>query len=171
MRLSTLPLPIVLALVLVGCAPKDPLLLQAQFADQAEYQQWVGTVSTELSPEQSRDFKVALQEIKFDVMMRDKVKGSDAQELATMAKVKGASVRQVIVKGLELKQTRLENDRKACEEQKREDDKLVTRAGDVASAAALAKLKKDHADFFERVLYELDQTEKALSRYQMPPAK
>lgn len=155
-----------LAVAITGCSRQDPLDAPAKVADQTDYNLWRNKTSTDLSPVQWKDLDAAIQEIKFDVMMRDKVSGADAQQAATLAKINGLTPRQIVLKGLGLKRTRLENDKRACEEQKRENDKLVTAEGDYAAAQALAKIRKDHADFFEKVSYDLDQTEKALLRYE-----
>lgn len=162
---------LVSALFLTACAQKDPLETTIRSATYEDYAHWRSNSGPDLSKIQWQDFDAAVQEVKFDIMMRGKARGSENQQALTLDTIRGKTMREIILLGFGLKRTRLENDKKGCEQQIAENAKLVTREGDYEAAEALAKRRKDHADFYEKVCYELSQTEKLLARYQVAPAK
>ena len=131
-------LTLVLAVVLTGCQPADPLARKVTASSPIDYATWRSSAAEKLPAETCRDFDDIVQEMKFNVMANQQASGSAGIDDATRAKLHGRTVSEILAAGYQMKIARLESERNELESFIKSNATLRTRPGDTASADFLA---------------------------------
>jgi hypothetical protein len=88
-------------LLLTGCAPTPPFERAVEAESTMQFAMWRTNVGPGLTREEWQWFDVALQEFKFQLMLDQKVSGSDALDTAVRERINGRQLREVMREGLQ----------------------------------------------------------------------
>lgn len=137
-----------LVLGAAGCRPANPLDDQISANTNVGYLLWRGDEMHRLSPEQWKMFDAALQDLRFQLADHYGVHGAAALDSTLLTVLDGASVRDVLTKGIGLRITRLRLERDQLAYTLRSNAQLLTYRDDTLSANRLEALQ--HEDLVRR---------------------
>lgn len=86
---------------LTGCAKAPPYQQAVEAESPIQFNMWRANLSGDLTPEEWQWFDVAMQEFKFQLMLDQKVSGSDAIAAAVREKINGRTLGDVLREGLQ----------------------------------------------------------------------
>lgn len=162
----------VLACVLAGCGPSDPLEMKVSANDELALSMWKGEASRDLSPGQLADFDLATQEMRFHIMASGAATGSAAVEAAMLQMINGQTVRHVLQQGLGWNLERAEAERSTLEAGMRTNAQMRTRPGDTDSANYLVDLRERQVKRLKAATDEVNHARESLAATgaSVPPA-
>lgn len=147
---------ILLALSLAGCTrePASTLDLKVSDGDWGDYQRSLAVIDQRQTREERADFARALQELKLQAMVTDRLSAGPALNEFMRREIAGLTVREVLILGQTIVLTRKQEEEKALVRSIVMNKRLRPRPDDEASASYLATLHGDQA----RQLHELRGT-------------
>ena len=143
---------------LPGCPPKDPLLTVVAASTPGEFASWQRREWAQATTAQRSDLEAALQEFRYQIMGEGKAKGSAAIDETLFAQINRLTVREVLIRGLKLKLTRLERDHGELDFYIRQNARLRTNPGDVAAADYLERKHRDQTARLAKLSADIAQT-------------
>jgi hypothetical protein len=140
-RISAILLVAIVSMV-SACSRKPPLEQIVAAPSDFGLMMWKADVANDFSRQEWQDFDAAVQEIKYSVMIDGEASGSAGVWAATLQKLDGLSVREVLKLGLGHKLERITQDRDKFAEYITHNDQLRVRPGDEDSVDYLRTLQE-----------------------------
>lgn len=162
---------VLLSLVLApGCSRVAPLERKVEARDADELNRWRIGIGAALSPEEWKDFDVAIQELKVKAMTSGKPSGGLNRDEQVLVELQGKTIREALILGWTARRARLDLERGYIQEKHDQDSKLKTREGDRDSAAYLANVLKTESDRIAQLTAESAEADRKLAQWGTPAA-
>jgi hypothetical protein len=152
------------ALTIPVCSRKSPLEHIVDASSDSRLLLWKADVAGDFTRQEWEDFDAAVQEIKYGVMIAGEASGSTGVWMATLQKLDGLSVREVLKLGLGHKLERVTQERDKFVEYVTHNDELRVAAGDEDSADYLRTLREHQDRRIDLLTEQIKATEEILKR-------
>ncbi len=144
-----------------GCGRPAPTLAHIEAKNFGTFYAWRSTVSSQFTPEQWRDFKVAIQELRLSAMAHG-VTTTAAIDAALCARIDGHSVNDVILLADAARLERLGTARARLKTMVDANALLAPNPGDAEIAAMLDRRRNDQEDRLHKLTLEIEDARKQL---------
>lgn len=144
-----------LLIAVAGCGPTDIQTAKVAADDPTAFFRWKRDVGSQLTTEQQRQLELTQQELRLDIQLRQKASGHDAIEQAMCERLNHLTVKEALLLGAHLKWQRLAAERDDLQRVASRNAQLITKPGDLAAAAELARYRGTFQQRIERLTQEL----------------
>lgn len=160
------------AMVGNGCIRRDPWTRPASTDSRAAYEVWLSRLAETVSARDWHRIGEALQEIRIEIMAereRRRTRGAEAGsgagtiDDALRERIRGRPLREIVQLGFELRRARLTGELVLLERAMDQNDRLVTRPGDLESRQHLDGLRERQMARVATYRLEIDATEHELT--------
>jgi hypothetical protein len=153
-----------IGLMISACNRKPPLEQIVAAPSDSGLMMWKADVAGDFTRQEWQDFDAAVQEIKYGVMIDGEASGSAGVWTATLQKLDGLSVREVLKLGLSHKLERITQDREKFAEYVTHNEQVRVRPGDEDSVDYLRTLREHQDRRIALVSEQIRATEEILQR-------
>jgi hypothetical protein len=128
---------VLIGLCWLGCRPADILDEEVSARTPFNLMMWRAHIGRKQTPQERQELDDMIQELSLQVMIKKTATGSDGVDAAVRAEIDGVTLREVLLKGQEAKQQRLDLEKTQLEVCIDANSLRRTRPGDAASVAYL----------------------------------
>jgi len=162
-------------LMVTGCSRTPAIEQTVAASSDFNLMMWKADVAADFSRQEWKDFDAAVQEIKYGVMIAGEATGSARVWTATLAKMDGLTVRQVLQQGLGQKLARLTEERAKFFGYVTNNERLRVAPGDEASVDYLRMVRERQEERISLLTEQIKAIEEILQRrgvvLDQPPTK
>lgn len=153
---------VLLALLVAGCRPADPLAREVVADTGIAFSLWRSRTTSQLEPAQWREFDEGLQELRFRLMGTKRGGSTETVEGELRAWIHGRSIREVLRLAGGVRLDRLTTERDLLEEIITTNARLRTEPGDYASKEYLDFRRSDQGGRWEKLVTDIETTARRL---------
>jgi len=151
-----------LALLVAGCRPADPLAREVAADTAIAFSLWRLRTTSQLEPAQWREFDEGLQELRFRLMGTNRGGSAETVDRELRAWIHGRSIREVLRLAGTVRLDRLTSERDLLEEIIATNARLRARSGDAESAEYLDYRRSEQGVRWEKLVTDIEVTARRL---------